>query len=176
LEVSVPENEEHSQESERLVLRVGSLDLKSAAKQPRSTGSGRREYQVRFIRAGRVRAQGNTPSNIEIPAEPIQEALAAGKFVGLAVFLDHSGWFEYPSLKNLAGVTVSAEWNAAEQSADGVIRFYESPAANIASICWTACWPTRRRGLQFLILVFRWCSGPGGRLEIMTRILESWRK
>jgi hypothetical protein len=114
------------EESEKLVLQVGSLRMSSAQ------GSGRREYLVRFIRAGRVRAQGNTPSNIEIPAEPIQEALAAGKFVGLAVFLDHSGWFEYPSLKNLAGVTVSAEWNAAEQSADGVIRFYESPAANIA--------------------------------------------
>jgi hypothetical protein len=114
------------EESEKLVLPVGSLRLRSAQ------GSGRREYQVRFIRAGRVRAQGNTPSNIEIPAEPIQEALAAGKFVGLAVFLDHSGWFDYPSLKNLAGVTVSAEWNEAEQSAEGVIRFYESPAANIA--------------------------------------------
>jgi hypothetical protein len=110
----------------KLVLPVGSLRLESAQ------GSGRREYQVRFIRAGRVRAQGNTPSNIEIPAEPIREALAAGKFVGLAVFLDHSGWFDYPSLKNLVGVTVSAEWNESEQSADGVMRFYESPAAGIA--------------------------------------------
>jgi hypothetical protein len=113
-------------EVEKLVLQVGSLKLKSSA------GSGRREYQVRFIRAGRVRAQGNKPSNIEIPAEPIREALAAGKFVGLAVFLDHSGWFDYPSLKNLVGVTVSAEWNEAEQSAEGVVRFYESPAAGIA--------------------------------------------
>jgi hypothetical protein len=126
MEVSVPEEDEQRTFEERLVLQVGSLSLKS------STGSGRREYQVRFIRAGRVRAQGNTQSNIEIPAEPIQEALAAGKFVGLAVFLDHSGWFDYPSLKNLVGVTVSAEWNAAEQSAEGVIRFYESPAAGIA--------------------------------------------
>ena len=111
---------------ERVVLNVGTLDLQGAQ------GSGRREYQVRMIRAGRVRAQGNKPSNIEIPAEPIREALAAGKFVGLAVFLDHSGWFSYPSLKNLVGVTTSAEWNEAEQSADGVIRFYESQAANIA--------------------------------------------
>jgi hypothetical protein len=125
----MPANTVHSEqiEDEKVVLQVGSLALRS------STGSGRREYSVRFIRAGRVRAQGNRPSNVIIPAEPIRDALAAGKFVGRAVFLDHSGWFDYPSLKNLVGVTVSAEWNEAEQSADGVIRFYESPAAGIAT-------------------------------------------
>ena len=122
----MPEEVENLEVEEKVVLNVGSLALQGAQ------GNGRREYQVRMIRAGRVRAQGNKPSNIEIPAEPIREALAAGKFVGLAVFLDHSGWFDYPSLKNLVGVTTSAEWNEAEQSADGVIRFYESPAANIA--------------------------------------------
>jgi hypothetical protein len=124
----MPANTEHSKEAteERVILNVGTLALQGMQ------GSGRREYQVRMIRAGRVRAQGNKPSNIEIPAEPIREALVAGKFVGLAVFLDHSGWFNYPSLKNLVGVTTSAEWNEADQSVDGVIRFYESQAANIA--------------------------------------------
>ncbi len=122
----MPEEVENLEVEEKVVLNVGTLDLQGAQ------GNGRREYQVRMIRAGRVRAQGNKPSNIEIPAEPIREALAAGKFVGLAVFLDHSGWFDYPSLKNLVGVTTSAEWNETDQSVDGVIRFYESQAANIA--------------------------------------------
>ena len=158
------------EESDKLVLNVGTLDLQGAQ------GSGRREYQVRMIRAGRVRAQGNKPSNIEIPAEPIREALAAGKFVGLAVFLDHSGWFDYPSLKNLVGVTTSAEWNEAEQSADGVIRFYESPAANIAIDILDGMLADQAQGLAIpdvgLSLVFwpRWA--PRDNEEDLRRLAE----
>lgn len=92
--------------------------------------AGRREYAVRFIRAGKVRAAGNKVSNLEIPAEPIKTAIAAGMLDGRASFVDHAGWFNYPSIKNLAGVTLDAVWNEDDQSADGLIRLYDGPAAD----------------------------------------------
>jgi hypothetical protein len=90
----------------------------------------RREYRVRFIKAGRIRAAGGGTANLEIQAEPLKLAIAKGLFDGRASFLDHAGWFDYPSLRNLVGVTLGAEWNEAEQSVEGVIRMNEGPAAD----------------------------------------------
>jgi hypothetical protein len=92
--------------------------------------TGRREYSVRFIRAGKIRAAGNKVSNVEIPDIPIKMAINAGMLNGRASFVDHAGWFDYPSIRNLAGVTLDAAWNEEDQSADGKIRLYDGPLAD----------------------------------------------
>jgi hypothetical protein len=90
--------------------------------------SQRSQYRVRLIRAGKVRAQGNRQSNIEIPAEVLRQAALIGKFEARACFLDHAGWGDYPSLRNLVGIVERAAWNEAEHSIEGVIRLYDGPA------------------------------------------------
>jgi len=89
-----------------------------------SASTGRREFKCRFVRAGRIRGAGNKPTNIIVEAEALQSALMRGMFEGKAVFIDHSGFFESPSIKNLAGVTHDPHWNEAEQAVDGTISFY----------------------------------------------------
>ena len=72
----------------------------------------RREYSARLVRAGRIRRADDEPGPFEIPAEVIQAATLAGKFDGLATFVDHAGFFQAPSLRNLAGITIAATLDA----------------------------------------------------------------
>jgi hypothetical protein len=95
--------------------------------------SGRRAYSCRLIRAGRVRRADNTPGPFEIPAATIQAAVDAGQFDGRATFVDHAGWFDNPSLRNLAGITHKATWNPTDQAADATIRLYDNAAGNIVA-------------------------------------------
>src|SRR3990170_1056696 len=100
---------------EQLTLSLGHLVASSGK---------RREFRARFCKAGRIRAAGNRKSKILIEPGALTSALARGLFEGKAVFVDHAGWFDYPSLKNLAGHTKSAMWNELEQSVEGTIVFY----------------------------------------------------
>ncbi len=86
--------------------------------------TGRREFKARFVRAGQVRGGGNKLTDVLIEPDALKAAVEKGMFEGKAVFLDHTGMFDYPSVKNLAGVTLNALWNDEEQSVDGTISFY----------------------------------------------------
>jgi hypothetical protein len=100
----------------------------------RLTAAGeRRHYSCRLIRAGRIRRADNTPGPYDIPAAAIQAAVDDGLFNARATFVDHAGWFDSPSLRNLAGITVDATWNAADKAADATIRLYDNPAGNIVA-------------------------------------------
>ncbi|MFC1996977.1 hypothetical protein ACFLXI_05140 [Chloroflexota bacterium] len=90
---------------------------------------GRREYEIRMIKAGRVRAAGNRESNVEIPFEPLQSALTAGMFNDLAVFVDHAGWFDYPATQKLAATTFES-WEEGSNAIHGKIRLYDTPFAS----------------------------------------------
>jgi hypothetical protein len=90
-------------------------------------GAGRREYHCRFVRSGRIRAAGNKPGPIEIDAAALQSAVVQGMFDARAVFVDHAGMWEYPSLQRLAGVTAGASWNAGEDAVEGCVRLYDTP-------------------------------------------------
>ncbi|NIR43857.1 MAG: hypothetical protein GWM93_07865, partial [Gemmatimonadetes bacterium] len=81
--------------------------------------------------AGRIRRADDTPGPYEIPAEAIQTAVDAGKFNSKAAFVDHAGWFDGPSLRNLAGITLAASYNATDAAAEATIRLYDSPAGEI---------------------------------------------
>lgn len=91
----------------------------------------RREYAVRLARAGRVRAAGNRPGRLVLTAGALRAAVEGGLFNGRPMFIDHPGAADVPSLRNMAAVIVSASWNEVGQSADGVIRLYETPAGRL---------------------------------------------
>ena len=57
----------------------------------------RREYHCRFVKAGRIRRAGNSPSNIVIEASALQAAVMEAKFDARAVFVDHAGLWEGPA-------------------------------------------------------------------------------
>jgi len=99
----------------RLILRVGEIASDAAGLDDRT------RLWCRFVRAGTVRAAGNRDSKIVIDPHALETAAAAGKFNQRAVFVDHAGWFDYPSLTKLAGVTSGAVWNPLEQTVEGEI-------------------------------------------------------
>jgi hypothetical protein len=97
--------------------------------------SFRRTYHCRFVRAGRVRAAGGHPSNIEITPQALQTAWDAGLFNGKAVFIDHAALWEYLSLENLVGVTQASIWNEAEGAIEGAIKLYSNnPGTSITVV------------------------------------------
>jgi hypothetical protein len=81
-------------------------------------------FRGRLITAGRIRNALGEPGHIDVPAQAIQEAIAEGQFDGLACFIDHPGFFESPSLRNLFGTWHSVNWNEETHSADGQLRYY----------------------------------------------------
>jgi hypothetical protein len=110
----------------RLILRMGSL----AAPQ---IGGDRNEYLCRFVRAGRVRYSDGSLSDIEVMPRALEAAVVSRMFHGRAVFVDHAGWMDYPSLDNLVGVVQDAVWNVSDESVNGTIRLYSTPGAQIAA-------------------------------------------
>ncbi|GAG12757.1 unnamed protein product, partial [marine sediment metagenome] len=63
----------------------------------------------------------------------LSHAARQGMFDQKAVFVDHAGWFEYPSLERLVGVTFESDWNETDQAVEGHIRLYDTPGGKIAS-------------------------------------------
>jgi hypothetical protein len=114
---------DHDQQPEFITLEGLSLA---------STGR-RRQFSARFVRAGKVRAAGNRPSNIEMTEGALVSAINKGLFDGKAVFIDHAGFFEHPSMRNLAGVTSDSEYDPVKKAITGVITFY-SQAEGIADL------------------------------------------
>ncbi len=98
-----------------------------------SLAAGRREYRGRFVQAGQVRGAGDRPGDLVIEAGALEKACERGLFNGCAVFLDHAGFFEYPSLHNLVGVTRQARFDPQQACVEGVLSFYNTPAAEAAS-------------------------------------------
>ena len=95
--------------------------------------SGYREFLARFVTAGPVRGKGTFRPGISIDPVALESAVISGLFDNKAVFLDHSGLFDYPSLSNLAGVTTGSKYNSQINAVEGVIRLYNSPSGDLAS-------------------------------------------
>ena len=89
----------------------------------------RSTFLARLVKAGEIRASGNRRSGIILESQALQLAVKAGLFDHKAVFLDHAGNSNYPSVRNLVGKTSAAEWNAAEQAVYGEITFYTAAQA-----------------------------------------------
>jgi hypothetical protein len=119
--------------------RVGTITTQAELLNDLGDQQGRREFSARLVRAGRIRLANDEPGPFTIPEPAIQAAVEMGQFDGLAVFLDHPGFFESPELKHLVGVTHSSFYNGNTQSANAIIRFYnagdpERPSDRLANV------------------------------------------
>jgi hypothetical protein len=92
------------------------------------------KYSARFVSSGNVRSVGDQLTTIEITPEALIEAATKGLFNSKAVFMDHAGWFDYPSLERLIGVTANAYWNDETKSVDGNISLYNTLSGSTADI------------------------------------------
>jgi hypothetical protein len=96
------------------------------------TGGGGRYYFARLVKAGTVLRADRSPSEIAITPEALRAAAQRGLFDHRAVFIDHAGWHDNPSLEKLAGKTERAQYDAATQSVVGQIAFNETPSGRLA--------------------------------------------
>ena len=90
----------------------------------------RQVYSCRFVRAGKVRGAGGIETNIIIEPEALSAAAASGLFDAKSSFVDHAGFFDYPSLHNLAGKTQHSTYNPIDQSVEGEIKLYDTEIGN----------------------------------------------
>ncbi len=95
-----------------------------------ATTSKSKRYFARFVRAGQIKGSNGKPTRIKL--DPAALSAGADKFDNKAVFLDHAGFFDYPSLSKLVGTTTGAYYNAQEQSIQGEIRLFETPGGELA--------------------------------------------
>jgi hypothetical protein len=106
---------------ELITLSVGELQSKTS----------KRIYHCRFVKAGRILATGGQPSDIELTTGALNSAIEKGLFNDKACFVDHAGFFDNPSLRNLAGVTLNNEYNPGTNSIDGDIKLYNTTTGNL---------------------------------------------
>jgi hypothetical protein len=89
-----------------------------------SIDGDRRKFQARFVRAGHVLLADGTQSNIVVSAEALSRAVERGLFNQRAVFVDHAGWFENQSLRDIAGNTQNAIFTG--DAVEGEIELYNT--------------------------------------------------
>lgn len=83
-----------------------------------------REFYARFVCAGQVLSAGNKLSNLYIDEISLRDS--ASMFNKKPVFVDHSGYFDHPSLTKLSGITSGATYNSDTKSIDGTITFLDT--------------------------------------------------
>ncbi|MGD8626603.1 MAG: hypothetical protein PVJ34_18850, partial [Anaerolineae bacterium] len=100
------------------------------------------------VRAGTIRAQGNRPSNLQIPAATLQRAGTEHKFDSKPTFIDHPTWIDdYPSLRNLAGVTLNdCHWSDDAEGVIGTIRLYDTEPGRIVADLFDAILDDQQQG------------------------------
>lgn len=110
----------------------GYLKLDFSGALHNATDSKSKKYFARFVRAGQIMGHNKKPSGITLDPEALNLAALAGKFDNKAVFMDHAGFFDHPSLSRLIGTTSNTAYNIADQSIQGEIRLFETPVGDIA--------------------------------------------
>jgi hypothetical protein len=89
-------------------------------------------YLARFVRAGPVLLADREQGDITITPEALLSACKKGLFENKAVFIDHAGWFDNPSLEKLAGKTQHVTYDLATESIVGEIAFNATPSGSLA--------------------------------------------
>lgn len=107
----------------RTLLAAGQLTARTLS---------RREFKARLVTAGIPLLSDKRPANMLLPAKVLETAAQLGAFDAKAVFLDHAGWFDYPSMANLIAVTADTHWNDTTLAVEGLLRFYDTTLANEA--------------------------------------------
>lgn len=113
-------NQPRTPSSEPLRMNSGPITFRASR--------GRSEFRARLVKEGRIRNADNSPGPFIIPRETLAGAADGGLFDGLAVFVDHPGLFQSPSVKALIGVTYDSFFDAATNCVEATIRFYVDEA------------------------------------------------
>jgi len=125
---------EFAEANSQTIPKGSSITLKSNLLPHRLHSVGpHREYKARLVASGRIRASGNRESKIILDPEALQKAAFDGLFNAKAVFADHAGWFDYPSIDNLAGVTLDTLYNEQAKAVEGTIRLYDTPTGQVVA-------------------------------------------
>jgi hypothetical protein len=112
-----------SNNTEKLTLQVDLPIVHKAAA---------RKYHARFVQAGQVRQADASLSDISI--DPVAlSATPPSLFDSRAVFIDHPGFFENPSLTRLAGVTRDAYHDEQSNAIEGDIYLNDTPTGQLAA-------------------------------------------
>ena len=90
-------------------------------------------FSARYVRAGPVRAAGNQVSNMTISSAALSNATFKGLFDSKAVFIDHPGFFQNPSIRNLIAATCRSYYDPVDQTVNGDLVFYNTPDAKVIS-------------------------------------------
>lgn len=98
-----------------------------------SVSAGPKKYFARLVTAGRILNSDRTPSNIELAAAALQRAVEEGKFENKAVFVDHAGWFDSPSLTRLVGSIHDASFDSENNVVNGVVLMMDTEAGRLAT-------------------------------------------
>jgi len=113
------------------MLNVSGELLPPPVQQPAAGGeTDQKTYLARYVTAGEIVNIFGEPAGIIIEQEALIAAL--DKFNNCAVFLDHAGWLEDPSVQHLAGTTYEACWNSETLSVNGKMRLNNTPAGALA--------------------------------------------
>ena len=84
------------------------------------------QFHGRLITAGEVRNAIDKPAGIFIPALTLETAVSQGQFNNIACFIDHAGYLDGPSLRDLFGVWTDIYYNVTKQSVDGTLNIYDT--------------------------------------------------
>jgi hypothetical protein len=107
--------------------------ITTGGNRPGANAAGARAtYFARFVRAGPVIMTDREESDITVTPEALLSAYKKGLFENKAVFIDHTGWFDNPSLEKLAGKTQHVTYDLATESIMGEIIFNETPSGRLA--------------------------------------------
>ncbi len=115
---------------QRVTVQAGQIvalavhDDDDDSKHPSST-----TFRARFIRSGRIVTGSGKPGRIIIAEDALRSA--ANQFDEIPMFVDHSGFFEGPSLHNMAAVITRAEWREDRATIEGEFRTYPTPAGRL---------------------------------------------
>lgn len=93
---------------------------------------GFRRYYARLVRAGFPLTASGEPADFELTPAALHNAQKLGLFDNRAVFIDHAGWFDNPSLEKLAGKTEHTIFDAGSQAVAGEIVFNDTPSGRLA--------------------------------------------
>jgi hypothetical protein len=102
---------------------------------PSTPGAASRpEFDCIFLVPGHVKAGNGDDTNWLIPADVVERD--APLFAGVASYLDHPelfgfGWRGEPQVKDLIGVTTSAQWDPLTAALTGTIRLYDTPSGRL---------------------------------------------
>jgi hypothetical protein len=102
-------------------LNLQPLEMRASGRE-----AGLKQYHARLIRAGHTRNLLNEQTDLFVTPQALQGAVDAGRFEGLACFIDHTDPFGHPSIHNLFGAWSDAKYHPSTQAITATLTTYNT--------------------------------------------------